>query len=198
MRERHFCMPMGLVDVMRARYSSLDRLETKVLLIRGQLGALAPRSEGNGVNRPLKVRMCRRLILHVRANCPLSSDCCGLQVTAALEGRAPCLGFITVTLRGTAVSGRSRSQLTWEVEQRMCKKKVGWRDENVWIKMKKQLVPAVDSHILALCPALHLIYTHTIYYSSIGHNAFPALFPKAITTECLTLPLALNLTLNLT
>lgn len=83
-----------------------------MLLIRGQLGALAPCSEGNGVTRPLKVRMCRRLILHVRANCLLSSDCCGLQVTAALEGRAACLGFITVTLRKTAVAGRSRSRLT--------------------------------------------------------------------------------------
>lgn len=110
MLERHFCMPMGLIDVMRAKYLSLDGLETKVLLIRGQLGALATRSEGNGVNRPPKVRMCRRLILHVRANCPLSSDCCGLQVTAALEDRAASLGFITVTLRGTAVAGRWRSK----------------------------------------------------------------------------------------
>lgn len=48
--------------------------------------------------------------------------------------------------------------------------------------MKKQLVPAVNSHILALSPALRLIHTHTLYI----------ILPQAITTECLTLPLTLT------
>lgn len=143
-----------------------------MLLARGHLGPLAPCSEGNGVNRPLKVRRCRRLISH--ADWPLSSDCCGLQVTAALDGRAACVGFITVTLSGTAVAGRSRSRPTQEVEQRTCEKKVGWRDENA---EKSRFCGVTHSR------SLHLTYTHTdthtIYYSSIGHNAFPNSLPIA-------------------
>lgn len=149
-----FLMPMGLVDVMRAKYSSLDILETKVLLFRGQLGPLAlcyGASESENVPALDFTRTCQ---LSAQLWLLWPSGNCGTWRQSSLFGiyyrdleRNSCR-------REVAVPAVTRGG-TKDVQ------KDNWMQG--WKRVDKNEKKLVDSHILALSLPLSISYTHTHY-----------------------------------